>query len=93
MDNGQAHAINKGWGMSNGEIIGWWNSDDYLAPDALDYLSNSYANNLSARVFIGKCASVDIIGNIIGIKNPYNFTYKTLLFKKSLGQPSVFLSK
>lgn len=34
-DRGQAHAINKGMALSNGEILTWLNSDDMLAPGAL----------------------------------------------------------
>jgi glycosyltransferase involved in cell wall biosynthesis len=34
-DNGQYHAINKGFSHSNGEIMLWLNSDDKLLPGAL----------------------------------------------------------
>ncbi len=34
-DEGQSHAINKGFGMASGDILGWVNSDDYLEPGAL----------------------------------------------------------
>ena len=34
-DRGQAHAINKGMALTNGEILTWLNSDDMLAPGAL----------------------------------------------------------
>jgi len=34
-DRGQSHAINKGLGMANGEIIGWLNSDDTYLPGAM----------------------------------------------------------
>ena len=38
-DEGQADAIAKGFERSTGEIMGWLNSDDMLAPDALDYVA------------------------------------------------------
>ena len=34
-DDGQAAAINKGFRMANGEILGWLNADDYLLPGAV----------------------------------------------------------
>jgi glycosyltransferase involved in cell wall biosynthesis len=34
-DRGQAHALNKGFHRSSGEIMGWLNSDDRLVPGAL----------------------------------------------------------
>jgi len=38
-DRGQAHALNKGFPHSSGEIMGWLNSDDRLAPGALHRIS------------------------------------------------------
>jgi glycosyltransferase involved in cell wall biosynthesis len=37
-DRGQAHAINKGFARSNGEYLGWLNSDDTLLPGAISRL-------------------------------------------------------
>lgn len=34
-DEGQAHAINKGFRMADGEIFSWLNADDYLLPGAV----------------------------------------------------------
>lgn len=33
-DNGQSHALNKGFCKATGELIGWQNSDDYYHPEA-----------------------------------------------------------
>jgi GT2 family glycosyltransferase len=34
-DQGQADAVRKGWALSQGEILGWLNSDDVLLPGAV----------------------------------------------------------
>jgi len=45
-DRGQSDAINKGFARSTGEIMGWLNSDDYLAPSALFKLASYYQPGL-----------------------------------------------
>ncbi|MBM9547012.1 glycosyltransferase [Leptospira sp. 201903074] len=35
-DNGQTHAINKGWKLAVGSVIAWLNSDDVYLPKALE---------------------------------------------------------
>jgi len=42
LDEGQAHAINKGFEQCTGDLIGWLNSDDFLLPNALDNLAQGY---------------------------------------------------
>jgi glycosyltransferase involved in cell wall biosynthesis len=43
-DNGQAHAINKGFQRSTGDIMGWVNSDDILLPNALFRIAEAFQN-------------------------------------------------
>src|SRR5438034_7985928 len=43
-DNGQSHAINKGFGRAKGSILMWLNSDDILLPGALHYIANTINN-------------------------------------------------
>jgi glycosyltransferase involved in cell wall biosynthesis len=40
-DDGQSHAINKGLARATGEWFNWINSDDFLAPGALDALARA----------------------------------------------------
>jgi glycosyltransferase involved in cell wall biosynthesis len=41
-DEGQAHAINKGFARATGALFGYINSDDFLYPRALDAVSKAY---------------------------------------------------
>lgn len=41
-DQGQTHAINKGFARSTGDIMGWLNSDDFLLPDALAQIHTAF---------------------------------------------------
>lgn len=43
-DEGQASAINKGWRMANGELLGWLNADDELLPDAVEKVAEAFSS-------------------------------------------------
>lgn len=52
-DNGQADALNKGFSLSNGELLGWLNSDDiYLRPDSLSIACQAFAER-SVDIVVG----------------------------------------
>ena len=42
-DNGQSHAINKGFAHATGDVYGYINSDDFLYPGALAAVGKAYA--------------------------------------------------
>ncbi len=52
-DRGQADAICKGLSRATGELFNWINGDDYLEPDALNYLAGAYRKNPGGNVFCG----------------------------------------
>lgn len=41
-DNGQGHAINKGFSISSGAYFAWINSDDFYSPDAFSVVINKF---------------------------------------------------
>ena len=43
-DQGQADAVNKGWRMASGNILGWLNSDDLYEPGALKTVGRFFSN-------------------------------------------------
>jgi glycosyltransferase involved in cell wall biosynthesis len=52
-DNGQSHAINKGFARASGDWLGWINSDDCYAPSAISNLLSS-ALDENADLVIGE---------------------------------------
>jgi len=53
-DRGQAHAINKGFEMSTGEIIAWLNSDDFYLPGTLAYVDEQL-DGTRPQLLFGNC--------------------------------------
>jgi len=53
-DRGQSHAINKGMALATGEILGWVNGDDMLAPGALAAVALGLATS-GADLVAGIC--------------------------------------
>jgi glycosyltransferase involved in cell wall biosynthesis len=52
-DRGQSDAINKGFGMVNGEIMAWLNSDDILLPRALLFVGSYFDQHPDVDVIYG----------------------------------------
>ena len=65
LDRGQGHAINKGVGMANGEIIGWLNSDDTYFPGTIKKIVDSFKKHPHFGVIYGKGYHIDEKSNII----------------------------
>ncbi|WP_448676362.1 FkbM family methyltransferase [Delftia acidovorans] len=58
-DDGQSQAINIGFSRTNGEIMGWLNSDDLLMPGALHRVGEFFAENPDVDVVYGNRILVD----------------------------------
>ena len=63
-DNGQTHALNKGFRMTTGEIVGWVNSDDTYCPDILNSVAERF-NDPAVMVVCGDGYEIDDKGQII----------------------------
>lgn len=65
-DAGQSDAIRRGFGQTSGEILTWLNSDDVLAPGALQTVAEYFAANPEVDVVYGKATYIDAQGKEIG---------------------------
>jgi len=50
-DDGQTDAINKGFRLAEGELVGWINSDDILYNDCVERIVALYKENPNAAIF------------------------------------------
>ena len=51
-DEGQSHAINKGFGKATGDIITWINSDDQLVLNALHRIATEFEKDKNKEIFV-----------------------------------------
>jgi glycosyltransferase involved in cell wall biosynthesis/GT2 family glycosyltransferase len=65
-DDGQAHAIVKGFAALNGDIMAYLNSDDMLMPGALSFVGNYFARHRNVDVIYGHRVIVDEAGQEVG---------------------------
>jgi glycosyltransferase involved in cell wall biosynthesis len=55
-DNGQSHAINKGFANATGDWFGYLNSDDLYECNALSRLSVAFSHEEDVRLIAGECS-------------------------------------
>jgi glycosyltransferase involved in cell wall biosynthesis len=58
-DRGQTHAINKGLHQSQGDILGWLNSDDVLVPGTIHRVVQAFQAHPEVDVVYGKLERID----------------------------------
>lgn len=93
-DEGHADAVNKGFRMARGDIIGWLNSDDvYFDRGAIRAVVETFQRHPEAEVVYGDCAYIWEDGTILRIQCVPSFRYSRLLRGCFLAQPAVFLRK
>jgi glycosyltransferase involved in cell wall biosynthesis len=100
-DQGQSHAINKGFRVATGDFIGWLNADDRLSPGALEVVSKTYLENPEAPFVHGDCRYIDSNGNEVRIVKGFNIGQEVLYrywlyadkYMNCIQQPSTFFRR
>lgn len=64
-DKGQSDGLNKGFKKATGEIIGWINSDDRLAPGALRKVADFFFHHPEEIAVVGNQTFINIEGEVI----------------------------
>ena len=90
-DKGQADAVNKGFQMAHGEILGWLNSDDTYEPGAISEAVEQFLLDPQVAMVYGQANYLDRTGAFIGRYPSEPFRWERLGEFCFLCQPSVFL--
>jgi glycosyltransferase involved in cell wall biosynthesis len=95
-DNGQSEAINRGFRLATGDVVGWLNSDDLYVPGALATVVAAFADP-SVQWVVGRYQIIDDQGRVIRsriarYKDRFldHYSYRKLLRENFIAQPSVF---
>jgi glycosyltransferase involved in cell wall biosynthesis len=91
-DRGQAHAVNRGWQLAHGEVLGWLNSDDRYVSGALSRVARAFCGTPSTALIYGDCATISDRNERTGVKGMAAYSLESLLCGKNMGQPAVFVS-
>lgn len=77
-DRGQAHAVNKGFQRSTGDLLGWLNSDDVLESDALSRIARASRQTPDA-ILLGDVVYITAAGDPVQIVKQRNVTLRNMV--------------
>lgn len=92
-DAGQAAAVNKGFKIAQGDIIGWLNSDDIYYPNAFQHVIDFFSKNPDINVLYGNANHIDKSNQIIEAYPTEPWNYDRLKSVCFLSQPAVFFRR
>jgi len=73
-DTGQSDALNKGFRMATGSIVGWLNSDDRYRPGCFATITKGFSQHPRADVLYGDYTWIDEKGRIKSIRREIEFS-------------------
>ncbi|MBN4050649.1 glycosyltransferase [Gammaproteobacteria bacterium AH-315-M22] len=92
-DNGQAHAVNKGFVRASGDIVGWLNSDDIYLPGTLASVVDYFKQYSDSEVIYGNHVVTDQYNNPLWIKKELPFSIRRLEHHSYMSQPATFIKR
>jgi len=87
-DDGQSDALNKGFRMARGEIIGWLNSDDAYRPRCFHRVIEAFQRFKEADIIYGDCTWIDAGGRLLQLRRETSFSEFVLLYHRVLYIPT-----
>jgi glycosyltransferase involved in cell wall biosynthesis len=87
-DGGQSDALNKGFRLARGHVVGWLNSDDRYRPDCFRAMAAAFAENGDADVIYGDYTYINENGRVWRIRREIDFSWFMLLYLHMLYIPT-----
>lgn len=92
-DAGQSAAINEGWLALEGDVYGWLNADDALAPNALGQVNDLFSAHPRADVVCGQSITLDAHNHFTGLHPAVRMPDNDLFRSNTISQPSCFVRR
>lgn len=92
-DAGQADALNRGFALAGGDILGWLNADDLYAPGAVATAVRALEEHPTADVVYGAADHVDDEGRVIDAYPVETFDAAALARRCIVCQPAAFVRR
>lgn len=99
-DEGLSDAVNKGFALAGGELVGWLNADDWYLPGAFDAVADAAGANPEAEWITGRCPIVDGSGArqrslVTSYKNALlaRYSFPLYLTQNFVSCPSTFIRR
>jgi glycosyltransferase involved in cell wall biosynthesis len=92
VDDGQSEAINNGFRMTKGLIVGWLNSDDvFFDRSVITYIVEQFRRFPELDVIFGNDVLIDAESTILRVRRIFDWNYDRLLRGFCISQPATFL--
>lgn len=93
-DNGQSSALNKGFRLAKGSIIGWINSDDTYTSNTFKHVVSFLEKHKNVDLIYSDCNFIDKNDNLIGVWKTHKFNYFfNLNYAQMIPQPTIFFRR
>lgn len=92
-DRGQSDALNKGFRLTKGEIIGWLNADDTYQPGAIATAVNNLLEYPEFDLVYGDLQIIDDHNRLGLISHSQPFSFSTYFDTSYIKQPTVFMRR
>jgi glycosyltransferase involved in cell wall biosynthesis len=87
-DQGQSDALNKGFRMATGDIVGWLNSDDRYHPHCFEKIVSAFQVSPDTDIVYGDYNDMDEAGSISRIRREIEFSRFVLSYHRVLYIPT-----